>query len=154
MNTFTEISSLDSTLANGNARNIAFQSFRFVRQCVLLLAFTLFSTITIAQVDSGAEKINAEKININKANSEALQYIPGIGPSKAGAILELRNQRGEFKSMTELLEVKGIGEKLLNNIRQYGTLEGGVSELTQKMIDNPPTNKLSLLHNIAESRFD
>ena len=37
-------------------------------------------------------------------------------------------------------------EKLLESIQEYGTLEGGVSDLTQEMIDNPPEkNNLSLL---------
>ena len=78
------------------------------------------------------------QVNLNQANAEALQYIPGIGESRAKDIIELRQKNGAFTSYEQLLEVKGIGEKILNNIRQYGTLDGGVSELTQDMIDNPP----------------
>lgn len=127
---------------SGIFRN-AVAATRATRRFIAVLAFAVFSTASVAQADSSSAGA-IDKININNANAEALQFIPGIGPSKANAILEHRAQHGEFKSMSELLEVKGVGEKLLEKIEQYGTLEGGVSELTQQMIDNPPTKTLSL----------
>jgi hypothetical protein len=45
--------------------------------------------------------------------------------------------------MDQLLEVRGIGESILKDIKEYGTLEGGVSTLTQEMQDNPPSKKVS-----------
>ncbi|OGU71576.1 MAG: hypothetical protein A2V93_07305 [Ignavibacteria bacterium RBG_16_34_14] len=62
----------------------------------------------------------AEKsINLNSANLEELILLPGIGKKTAERIIELRDKRGKFKSLRELLEIKGIGESKFQNIIQY-----------------------------------
>ena len=80
----------------------------------------------------------AEKINLNSADAETLQYIPGIGPSKSQDIVELRTASNGFKSMEDLLAVPGIGEKTLEIIRQHGALDSGVSKLTDEMKSSTP----------------
>lgn len=80
----------------------------------------------------------AEMINLNQADAETLQYIPGIGPSKAEDMVELRSSTNGFKSMEDLLAVRGIGEKTLETIRRHGALDQGVSSLTEEMRNNPP----------------
>jgi len=55
------------------------------------------------------------KININLASKEQLQTLSGIGPSKADAIIKYREQHGPFKSVDELVNVNGIGQKTLDN---------------------------------------
>ena len=56
-------------------------------------------------------------VNINSAGIDELTALPGIGESTAEAIIKYRNEIGFFKSVDELLEVSGIGEKKLNDIR-------------------------------------
>ena len=56
-------------------------------------------------------------VNINSAGLDELTTLPGIGESTAEAIIKYRNEIGFFKSVDELLEVSGIGEKKLNDIR-------------------------------------
>lgn len=52
-------------------------------------------------------------VNINKADQAALEALPGIGTTKAAAILEYRTQHGDFKTKEDLLQIKGIGPKML-----------------------------------------
>ncbi len=56
-------------------------------------------------------------VNINTATSEQLKTLNGIGDVKAQAIIDYRTEHGGFKSIDELLNVKGIGEKTLEKIR-------------------------------------
>lgn len=56
-------------------------------------------------------------LDLNAATAAELDSLPGIGPSKAQAILDFRDARQGFRSVEELLEVKGIGPKLYDRIR-------------------------------------
>lgn len=64
-----------------------------------------------------------DKININKATANELELLPGIGPVLAGRILSLRESKGGFKKMEDLLEVNGIGLKKLEKIREWVVLD-------------------------------
>lgn len=55
--------------------------------------------------------VNQVGVELNTASKQLLSYVSGLGPALAGSIIEYRNQKGEFKSRTELLKVKRFGEK-------------------------------------------
>lgn len=57
------------------------------------------------------------KVDLNTATAEELDKLPGIGPATAEAIIRHRETRGRFRSVTELLEVRGIGEAKLEQLR-------------------------------------
>jgi len=57
-------------------------------------------------------------VNINNADQAALETLPGIGAAKAAAIVEHRTKNGNFKTKEELLQVKGIGPKMLEKMEQ------------------------------------
>jgi len=56
-------------------------------------------------------------ININKANSAQLQNLNGIGPTKAQEIIKYRKAHGGFKSVDELVNVKGIGPMTMKKLK-------------------------------------
>lgn len=59
------------------------------------------------------------RFNLNTATLEQLDEIPGIGASKAKAILDYRLKKGRFNRIEELIEVKGIGEKMLEKLKAF-----------------------------------
>jgi comEA protein len=65
------------------------------------------------------------KININTATVSDLIQLPGIGEKLAGNIISYRENNGPFKSMNELIRVEGIGTKKLSILTEYLTVTGG-----------------------------
>ncbi len=63
-----------------------------------------------------------KKISLNKASKEELMALTGIGESKALAIIEYREKNNGFKSLEELMNVSGIGEKAYEKIKDNITL--------------------------------
>jgi len=72
---------------------------------------------------AGKKKPPAHPINLNSASAAELQQVPGIGPSTADKILQMRKSYGAFKSVDDLLAIKGIGPKRLEKMRKYLTAE-------------------------------
>jgi competence protein ComEA len=58
------------------------------------------------------------KIDLNSADAETLASIKGVGEKKAEAIIEYREKNGKFNKIEDVLKVKGIGDKLLEVIKQ------------------------------------
>ena len=61
-------------------------------------------------------------VNINTASPSELEALPGIGPAKAKAIVDYRQQHGAFKSVEELKNVKGIGEGISSKLKAEATV--------------------------------
>ncbi len=64
-----------------------------------------------------------KSININKAGTNQLISLPGIGEKTAQKIILLRDKRGGFKNLVELKDVKGIGEVKFNKIKKFLYIE-------------------------------
>ena len=62
-------------------------------------------------------------VNLNQADEEVLELLPGIGPSRAAAIVEYRKSR-PFKRAEELSRIKGIGRKTMAKLRPYLAVSG------------------------------
>lgn len=69
------------------------------------------------------EKLGAGMtIDVNTATAEQLQLLPGIGPSRAAAIIENRRAMGPFRTVEDLARIRGIGPATVEGVRPYVTL--------------------------------
>ena len=98
---------------------------REVGAVLAVLAVLLSAELAAA---AGAEGV----VNINKASAEQLAFLPRIGPAVASRIVEFREQNGPFKEATDLLLVRGIGDKTFELVEPYVTLTGETS-LSEKV---------------------
>lgn len=73
-------------------------------------------------VSSRLEILSPQKIDINRAEDWLLEALPGIGETKAQAIIEYRQHNGFFRSTNELIKVEGIGEALYEEIKHLVTV--------------------------------
>ncbi len=64
-------------------------------------------------------------VNINTATPGELDGVKGIGPSKAQAIVDYRSKNGPFKSLDDLKNVKGFGEKSIAKLKGELSVSGG-----------------------------
>lgn len=62
-------------------------------------------------------------INVNTADEELLAELPGVGPSRAAAIIEERETNGAFESADDLTRVSGIGPATVDRMRDQVTFE-------------------------------
>jgi len=59
------------------------------------------------------------QVSLNQATQKELETIPGIGPMIAKRIVLYREQRGDFHSIDELVNVQGIGKKTIEKMKPY-----------------------------------
>ncbi len=70
---------------------------------------------------AGAEE--KANININTATAEELSTLKGIGEKKAASIMEYRENHGNFTKIEDIKNVKGIGDKIFEEIKDSITIE-------------------------------
>ncbi len=105
-------------------RSISDNLTSFERRIILYLAISIIVGITLeyyGKFNNGHKKAKTaiRKININEADLQDLISIPGIGAKTANAIIEYRHTHGPFQSIEEIKNVKGIGDKKFNRIKNY-----------------------------------
>lgn len=86
-----------------------------------------------------------EPLDINTANLEELETLTGIGPVLAQRIIDWREENGPFRTVEDLLEVKGIGPATLEKFRDQVTVGAG-AEAGNENTEDPPEE--------AEERMD
>lgn len=91
-----------------------------------LFAFFAFSGMAMAAV------------NLNTASKAELQTVKGIGPQKADAIIEYRKKNGSFKTVDDLKNVKGFGEKSVANMRSDLAVDGAAPAKAEKKAEAKP----------------
>jgi competence protein ComEA len=76
----------------------------------------------------GSEHGGGEKsvpLNLNTATEAELLELPGVGPTRAKAILAFRESHGGFLNVSQLLRIKGFGRAVFKRLRPLVTVEGG-----------------------------
>lgn len=70
-----------------------------------------------------ARLLDGEPMDLNRASAQELELLPRIGPTLARRIVEDREERGPFRTVSELTRVKGIGPRTLEGILPLATVE-------------------------------
>ena len=105
---------------NADSNNINF-AMKLVDEMVLYIPIVgeeLTPEPTVGSVQNQGDG----KVNLNKASEAELQTLTGVGPAKATAIIEYRNQNGGFKKVEEIMEISGIGEKTFEKFKDQITV--------------------------------
>ena len=66
--------------------------------------------------------VPSSPIDINTASQAELEKLPGIGPVRATAIITYRDTHGHFRNIDDIVKVKGIGEKTLEQMRKLAVV--------------------------------
>ena len=101
------------------AAGSVYNYMRPVKEVPDIIKFFDTKTESSAPEDKGASE--ALSVNINSADAEELQRLPGIGPVKAQAIIDYREQQ-TFASIDEIKNVSGIGDAKFDKIKAYITV--------------------------------
>jgi competence protein ComEA len=75
-----------------------------------------------APVGSGTVEGATALVNLNSATAEELETLPGIGEVLAATIVQYREEHGPFTSVDQLVDVSGIGEVTLEELRDLVTV--------------------------------
>lgn len=78
----------------------------------------------LPQTEAAAESAPTQLVDLNIADAETLQTLPGIGPAKAAAIIAYREEHGPFAALQDVANVPGISEQMTEKwagLAQTGT---------------------------------
>jgi competence protein ComEA len=92
-----------------------------VRRVAAILALALLSVLPAGRARAGKGVDGV--VNLNTAPAELLSLLPGVGPAKAGAIVSYRTRR-PFRTVDELVRIKGIGRKMVRRLRPHLAVAG------------------------------
>ena len=79
------------------------------------------------KISEGQIKLNG-RLDLNRATTDELRRLPGVGPTLAEEIMRARERRGRFRTADDLRSVPGMGPKKLERIRDLVTVEESPSE--------------------------
>jgi competence protein ComEA len=100
------------------------------------VALTLI-LLLLASGRARAGKAIAGVVNLNTAPAEVLSLLPGVGPAKAAAILTYRRRR-PFRTVDELVRIKGIGRKMVRSLRPHLAIAGPTTAAAAPAGTAPP----------------
>ena len=75
--------------------------------------------VVVSSPSTAASNASDNKVDLNSADEAALTTLPGIGASKAQAIISFREENGSFNTIDDLKNVSGIGEKTFEKLKEF-----------------------------------
>src|SRR5881409_2066442 len=92
---------------------------------IFITAFLIVTMSMAAMADTSSQSAApAGVVNINTADIEQLSLLPRVGAKVAQRIVDYRNEHGKFEKTSDLMQVKGIGDKSFQNLSAYLTVDG------------------------------
>jgi comEA protein len=82
-----------------------------------IVSMALVSLLVVSLVAPVALAQSPQKVDLNRADQEELESLPGVGAHLAAQILEYREKLGPFQRVEDLMNVRGIGEKKFEQLR-------------------------------------
>ena len=108
----------------------------------ILATLALLAAVSLRAAE--AADSTGKKININQASSSQLTNLPRVGSKLADRIVDYRKAHGQFGQPEELMEVKGVGEKLFKELKPYIAVSGPTTlaaKVSSKGTRGGPTGK-------------
>jgi comEA protein len=78
---------------------------------------------SVIRTSTKAKDLSPSSISLNRSSREELMKLPGVGEVMSGRIVSYREHRGGFRSLEELMNVQGLGEKKFEKLKPYLRLE-------------------------------
>jgi competence protein ComEA len=101
------------------------------KSLLIVLSVVLIATISSAAMAADAQPVPAATaigvVNINTADAAQLAMLPRVGAKAAQRILDYRKEHGNFKKTSDLMQVKGFGEKSFERLAAWVTVDGKTS---------------------------
>ena len=94
---------------------------KFQRILATSLAIVMALVLSTGLATAAGKPAPSGKVNINTATAQQLTALPGVGEKLAARIVDYRQKSGGFKSVSELMNVQGVGEKNLARIQPFLT---------------------------------
>src|SRR5436853_7087041 len=99
---------------------------------IFIVVFLIASASLAAMPESTPASAPAGVVNINTAGPQELSLLPRVGVKVAQRIVDYRTEHGKFAKTSDLMQVKGIGDKSFQNLSAYLTVDGKTT-LTAKV---------------------
>lgn len=90
---------------------------------VAMFFIALFTTAAFA-ADPNTAPLPPGVVNLNTADAVQLAFLPRVGAKAAQRVLDYRKEHGPFKKTSDLMQVKGFGEKTFERLNPYLTVNG------------------------------
>jgi competence protein ComEA len=120
---------------------------------LITVALALVSTVNVFAVEADVQltaPAAAGVININTADVAQLSLLPRIGEKAAQRIVDYRKEHGAFKKTTDLMQVKGVGEKSFELLRPYLAVDGKTTLASKQHAPRKPRAKKNQPSNQAQ----